>query len=133
MGHKKNPVNSMLCKKLFDSRAFLCQNALLKTVEIEKFFKVQNYWKLVKTHCHNALSIRIAFHFDPYFWSGCLLRFELVRRGKCINRKKLNVKTSSIPYTKRTYQSCYLQNVLTGHKGVTNTGCQTRYFQHCQL
>ncbi len=29
------------------------------------------------------------------------LRFELVCKGKCINRKKLNVKTLSIPYTKR--------------------------------
>ena len=61
------------------------------------------------------------------------LRFELVCRGKCINQKKLNVKTSSMPYTKRTNQSRYLQNVLTGHKGVTNKGCQTRYFQHRQL
>ena len=59
--------------------------------------------------------------------------FELVCRGKCINQKKLNVKTSSMPYTKRTNQSCYLQNVLTGHKGVTNTGCQTRYYQHRKL
>ena len=60
-------------------------------------------------------------------------RFELVCRGKCINRKKLNVKTSSMPYTKRKHQSRYLQNVFTGHKGVTNTGCQTLYFQHRQL
>ena len=33
-------INSMLCKELFDCRAFLCQNALLKTVEIEKNFKI---------------------------------------------------------------------------------------------
>ena len=32
------------------------------------------------------------------------LRFELVCRGKCINRKKLNVKTLSRPYSKRTHQ-----------------------------
>ena len=36
------------------------------------------------------------------------LHFELVWRGKCINQKKLNVKTSYMPYTKRTNQSCYL-------------------------
>ena len=30
-------INSMLIKKLFDCHAFLCQNALLKTVEIEQF------------------------------------------------------------------------------------------------
>ena len=104
----------MLCKELFDCRAFLCQNALLKG-EIEncsKLFKIQNV--------QNTLSKRIAFPFHPLFWSGCLLRFELVRRGKCIIRKKLNVKTSSIPYTKRRHQSCYLKNELTGHAGVTN-------------
>ena len=44
-------------------------------------------------------------------------RFELVCRGKCINQKKLNVKTSYLPYTKRTNQSCYLRNELTGHAG----------------
>ena len=90
----------MLCKKLFDCRAFLCQNALLKTVEIEIFFKIFQSSKLLKIG-QNALSKPIAFHIDPYFWSGCLLRFELVRRGKCIIRKKQIVKTSSIPFTKR--------------------------------
>ena len=101
MGAQKT-INSMLCKKLFDCRAFLCQNALLKTVEIEKNFKnfQSSKTKLLKIG-QKALSKRIAFHFDPYFWSGCLLHFELVRRGKCMNRKKLNVKTLSIPYTKR--------------------------------
>ena len=90
----------MLCKKLFDFRAFLCQNALLKTVEIEKNFKKFQSSKLLKIG-QNALSKPIAFYFDSYFWSGCLLHFELVRRAKCINRKKLNVKTLSVPYTKR--------------------------------
>ena len=52
-------------------------------------------------------------------------RFELVCRGKCINWKKLNVKTLSIPYTKRWHQSCYLKNELTGHKGVTNAKRKT--------
>ena len=55
--------------------------------------------------------------------------FELVWQGKCINQKKLNVKTSSISYTKRTHQSCYLQNVLTGHNCITNKGCQTLYLK----
>ena len=41
-------------------------------------------------------------------------------QGKCINRKKLNVKTSFIPYTKRWHQICYLKIELTGHKGMTN-------------
>jgi len=53
----------MLCTKLFDSCAFLCQNALLKTVEFEKKFKKFQSSKLLKIG-QNALSKRIAFLFD---------------------------------------------------------------------
>ena len=57
------------------------------------------------------------------------LRFGPPLKGKCINKKKLNIKTSSMPYSKRTHQSLYLQIMLTGHKGVTNKGCRTRYLK----
>ena len=51
------------------------------------------------------------------------LRFELVLRGKRINRKKLNVKTLSRPRTKRTYQSsnsnmCHLDMAAGQRHGV---------------
>ena len=51
------------------------------------------------------------------------LRFELVLRGKRINRKKLNVKTLSRPRIKRTYQSsnsnmCHLDMAAGQRHGV---------------
>ena len=51
------------------------------------------------------------------------LRFELVLRGKRINRKKLNVKTLSRQRTKRTYQSsnsnmCHLDMAAGQRHGV---------------
>ena len=83
----------------------------------------------IRKNDYKNMMLEIVFHLGPWIRLG----FELVWQGKCINRKKLNVKTSSIPYTKSTYQSCYLQNVLTGHKGVTNKGCQTRHLKSRRL
>merc|ERR1711954_385473 len=37
------------------------------------------------------------------------------------------IATQHLKEAKDTHQRCYLQNVLTGHGGVTNKGCQTRY------
>ena len=69
----------------------------------------------VKTHCT---------HQNVWcFKSECLLRFSLVLRSKCINQKKLNVKTLSRPYTKRTHQRrhskmCHLGMVDEQTQGV---------------
>ena len=74
----------MLFKNLFDCRAFLCQNALLKTVEIENFFKIFSKFKskLLKIG-QNALSKRIAFHFDLdvfYVLSWCAEANALIEK-----------------------------------------------------
>ena len=44
--------------------------------------------------------------------------FLLLLKRKCINQKKLNVKTLSRPYIKRTHQSYQL---LPGHLGILRT------------
>ena len=55
---------------------------------------------------------------------------QFLRFGEKISEKtSFSVKTSSMPYSKRTHQSLYLQIMLTGHKGVTNKGCRTRYLK----
>ena len=67
-----------------------------------------------------------ALHASKRVWcfkSECLLRFSLVLRSKCINQKKLNVKTLSRPYTKRTHQRrhskmCHLGMVDEQTQGV---------------
>ena len=54
--------------------------------------------------------------------------FWLLLRGKCINKKKLNVKTLSMSNTNRTNQKFPPLNLPSGHYGGTITRCHTLYF-----
>ena len=61
------------------------------------FWPLKNSAKAEQAEC---LSLEISGKHPFPFW--------LQPRGKCINQKKLNVKTLSRPYTKRTHQSFHL-------------------------